>query len=164
MPVIHENISVGFADFVDFTKIAELLNPDELVSELDDIFRNFDDIISALQLEKIKTIGDAYMFAGGLDGSKDFACRTVKAGLAMQEYLAKRIKQKKSKRANIKWLARVGIHTGPVTAGVVGKYKFAYDIWGVTVILASRMESTGEKGRVNISKSTYERVHNHFKM
>ena len=159
----HENISVGFADFVDFTQIAERLNPDQLVAELDDIFRNFDDIISEFRLEKIKTIGDAYMFAGGLDGSEDFAYRTVKAGLAMQKYLKQRIKRKRSEKTGVEWRARVGIHTGPVTAGVVGKYKFAYDIWGVTVILASRMESTGEEGRVNISKPTYEWVQDRFK-
>ncbi|MEM1320399.1 MAG: adenylate/guanylate cyclase domain-containing protein [Bacteroidota bacterium] len=153
-----EDITVAFTDFIGFTQIAEQISPDELVAELDELFRHFDDIVARYPLEKIKTIGDAYMFVGGLQGDpRNGAINAIAAALDIQEYLKQR-RELIGKDKPVLWQTRLGIHTGPVTAGVVGKHKFAFDIWGTTVILASRMESSGVAGRVNISSSTYELV------
>lgn len=147
----YESVTVMFTDFKDFTTIAEKLSAEELVSELDFIFRKFDEIISKYDIEKIKTIGDAYMCASGLPTpNANHAEQIVKAGIEIQQWM---------KEQNNKWTLRMGIHSGPVTAGVVGDKKFAYDIWGDTVNTASRMESSGEPGKINISGTTYELLH-----
>jgi adenylate cyclase len=113
-------------------------------------------------LEKIKTIGDAYMCAGGIPTTNDtHPLDAVKAALAMQAYMEKR-QREKNITGIAGWELRIGIHTGPVVAGVVGKKKYAYDIWGDTVNIASRMESNGEPGKVNISASTYRQVSEHY--
>ncbi|MBI4929627.1 MAG: tetratricopeptide repeat protein [Bacteroidetes bacterium] len=143
----YESVTVMFTDFKGFTTIAEQLSAEELVSELDILFRKFDEIISNYSIEKIKTIGDAYMCACGLPTpNSNHAENIVKAGLEIQQWMTNQ---------NSKWNLRIGIHSGPVTAGVVGDKKFAYDIWGDTVNTASRMESGGETGKVNISESTH---------
>lgn len=157
-PKYYESVSVLFTDFAGFSKIAETLDASELVGELDAIFRGFDEIVKRNGLEKIKTIGDAYMAAGGISGSDFHPINSVKAALEMQEFLNRKFKVIMGE----KWQMRCGIHTGPVTAGVVGKDKFAYDIWGSTVNLASRMESNSVPGKVNVSEATYQLVKDVF--
>lgn len=157
-PKSYECVSVLFTDFKGFTKIAGGLAPRELVAELNDFFVAFDEIAGRNKLEKIKTIGDAYMCAGGIPTENDtHPGDTVNAALEMQEYM-RRTNEIRVSRGQQTWGLRVGIHTGPVVAGVVGKKKFAYDIWGNAVNIASRMESSGEADRVNISSATYELV------
>ncbi len=151
----YENVTVLFTDFKGFSTIAGKLTPQALVAELNDYFGMFDDIVGQYGLEKIKTIGDAYMCAGGIPLANDtHPLNAVKAALAMQAYMKK---QNIDRIANGEpdWGLRIGIHTGPIVAGVVGKRKYAYDIWGDTVNVASRMESSGEAGKVNISSTTY---------
>ncbi|HRH69631.1 MAG TPA: adenylate/guanylate cyclase domain-containing protein [Flavobacteriales bacterium] len=158
----HEEVTVMFTDMKGFTRIAEKMLPEELVSELDDCFIRFDDIIGRYGLEKIKTIGDSYMCAGGVPTSDpNHASKSVLAALEVRELMSawKREREAKGKEP---WVLRIGVHTGPVVAGVVGKRKFAYDIWGDTVNTASRMESSGEAGEVNISGSTYALVKDQF--
>jgi class 3 adenylate cyclase len=157
-PVRYESATVLFTDFKGFTKIAELVTPEELVRELDDCFRMFDEIVQRHGLEKIKTIGDAYMCAGGLpQPNTTHALDAVKAGIEMVRGLHRMMEQKAAEGKPV-FQMRVGIHTGPVVAGVVGSHKFAYDIWGDTVNTAARMEQGSEPGRVNISGATYELV------
>ncbi len=154
----YEQATILFADFRNFTKVAERLSPEQLVAEIDYIFKGFDHIIGQYDdIEKIKTIGDAYMCASGLDDRKRFPLNIVNAALEMQEFLAELAEQRKAK--GLPWFeARIGLHTGPVVAGVVGVRKFAYDIWGDTVNIAARMESASEPGKVNISETTYRLV------
>jgi len=157
-PRSYESVSVLFTDFKGFTQIASGLAPKDLVAELNDFFVAFDDITVRNNLEKIKTIGDAYMCAGGIPTSNEtHSLDTVNAGLEMQEYMRK-TNEKRISKGQQTWALRIGIHTGPVVAGVVGKKKFAYDIWGNAVNIASRMESSGEADKLNISSATYELV------
>jgi len=152
----YEETTVLFSDFKDFSRTSKLLSPEELVAALDRCFRAFDAIAAEHGIEKIKTIGDAYMCAAGVpEPTEDDACRAVRAALAMQDWLRTHKDLPFSG-------ARIGLHTGPVVAGVVGARKFAYDIWGDTVNLAARLESNGEVGKVNISQATYERIQNSF--
>jgi len=161
-PRDYQSVTVLFTDFKDFSKIAEGLTPNDLVAELNGFFQEFDNIIEKHNLEKIKTIGDAYMCAGGIPTENTtHPANVVRAGLEMQNFMRSRNLQRKEKGL-IPWGLRVGIHTGPVVAGVVGRKKYAYDIWGNTVNIASRMESNGEVGKVNISAATYERVRDTF--
>jgi len=158
----YEMTTVLFTDFKGFTKIAELLSPEELVQEVDHCFKAFDQIISKYNIEKIKTIGDAYMCAGGLPiQNESNPLDVVNAGLDMVEFTDKLRKQREADGKPF-FEVRVGIHTGPVVAGIVGVKKFAYDIWGDTVNIAARMESSGEVGKVNISESTFQYVKEHF--
>jgi class 3 adenylate cyclase len=162
-PKHYDMVSVLFTDFKGFTKIAEKLSPQQLVEELNQCFLVFDKIIDKYNLEKIKTIGDAYMCAGGIPVANiTNPVDIVKAGLEIKAYMEK-LKQERETRGEEYWELRIGIHTGPVIAGVVGKNKFAYDIWGDAVNTASRMESSGIPGQVNISGTTYELVKDHFK-
>ena len=152
--------SVMFTDFKDFTKISETMKPTELIGELDSCFRKFDDIIEKYGLEKIKTIGDSYMCAGGIPKADDFnPIRITLAALEICQFMEERRKEKK---VIAPFEIRIGIHTGPITAGVVGKKKFAYDIWSDTVNTASRMESSGKVGKVNVSGTTYEFIKTYF--
>ncbi|HNE29815.1 MAG TPA: adenylate/guanylate cyclase domain-containing protein, partial [Saprospiraceae bacterium] len=155
-----EDVSVLFADFVGFSKIAEQLSPQQLVTELDTCFQAFDEIVAQFGLEKIKTIGDAYMCAGGIPDSNDNHLRNmVDAARAMQAWLAD-WNAKRQARGLPRFDARIGIHRGPVVAGVVGSKKFAFDIWGDTVNIAARIEQASEGGRINISGEAYEVVKN----
>jgi class 3 adenylate cyclase len=159
----YDNVTVLFSDFKDFSKIAETLSPDQLVEELDYCFKAFDQIVSKHDLEKIKTIGDAYMCAGGLPTPNgDHANRAVNAAIEMQQFL-ENWKKEKILTGEPYFEARIGIHTGPVVAGVVGTKKFAYDIWGDTVNIASRMESGSEPGKINISGVTHRFIQHQFR-
>ena len=150
-----EQATILFTDFKGFTEASERLTPQELVEELDTCFKAFDAIITARGIEKIKTIGDAYMAAGGLPRKVSSGVGdVVSAALDMQEFMLKR-KAERTALGKPAFEMRVGIHTGPVVAGIVGVKKFQYDIWGDTVNTASRMESAGEIGRVNVSSSTH---------
>lgn len=158
----YEEATVLFSDFKNFSKIAEQLSPEELVEELDRCFKGFDFIIGHYEeIEKIKTIGDAYMCASGLNDRKVMPGNMIKAALEMQEFLEEQ-KQEKIRLGKPYFEARIGVHTGPVVAGVVGVTKFAYDIWGDTVNIASRMETNSQPGRVNISEATYNLVKYQF--
>ncbi|HMQ59336.1 MAG TPA: adenylate/guanylate cyclase domain-containing protein [Flavilitoribacter sp.] len=160
----YEKATVMFTDFQDFSAIAKDLPPEQLVAELDYYFKAFDEIIDKYQIEKIKTIGDAYMCVGGLpdvEGSKPRD--VVLAALEIQDLLAQ-LKKDREKRRQPWFEARIGIHTGPLVAGVVGSRKFAYDIWGDTVNVASRLETNGKAWQVNISETTYELVRDHFEV
>ncbi len=157
-PARHESVTILFTDFSGFTQTASTMPADRMVAELNEIFAAFDDITDACGVEKIKTIGDAYMAAAGLPKPcADHAQRCVRAGLSMLDYLEGR-----NKTAAFKWSLRVGVHSGPVVAGVVGKRKYAFDIWGDTVNIASRMESSGEIGRVNVSAYTFDLIRAEF--
>lgn len=158
----YNQVSVLFTDFKGFTRFAESTRPEDLVQELDRCFSAFDDIIEKYHLEKIKTIGDAYMCAGGVPiRNTNNAVTIVLAAIEIRDFMQKLQKEKQDRNERF-WEIRLGINTGPLTAGVVGKKKFAYDIWGDTVNTASRMESTSEPGMVNISASTYELVKDYF--
>jgi class 3 adenylate cyclase len=157
-PARYEKVSVLFTDFKGFTKVAEGMDEQELLSELDACFTQFDEIILRNNLEKLKTIGDSYMCAGGLPVSnRTNAIDACIAALEIQSFM-NQLKEIKLSLNLPFWELRLGIHTGPVVAGVVGRFKFAYDIWGDTVNTASRMESGGETGKINISSATYEEV------
>ncbi|NND76611.1 MAG: tetratricopeptide repeat protein [Flavobacteriales bacterium] len=154
----YDMVSVLFTDFVQFTKTAEKLSPKELVSEINECFRAFDLIVEKHKIEKIKTIGDAYMAAGGLPVQSMSAVKhTVLAAIEMQNFIEKR-KKERDLAGQPAFEMRVGIHTGSVVAGIVGLKKFQYDIWGDVVNTASRMESNGEVNKVNISKETYDLI------
>ena len=150
-PARHENVSVLFSDFKEFTKIASKIKPKVLVEELNEIFYGFDNIMRTFEVEKIKTIGDAYMAVCGLPESDEHhAQKCIDAARNMLEFLEDR-----NRKNAIQWQMRVGIHSGPVVAGVVGNQKFTYDLWGPTVNIASRLENKSEAGRINISDETY---------
>lgn len=158
----HEIVTVMFSDFEGFSKVAQQLEPEELVDIIDYCFRAFDEITSKYNLEKIKTIGDAYLCVGGLrPDDKSEAIDVINAALEIQAFMDKFIA--KQKAGGKQWFrARIGVHTGPVVSGIVGVRKFAYDIWGDTVNIASRMESHGLPSRVNISAATYAYVKDEF--
>ncbi len=151
-----DQVSILFTDFVDFTETSEKLSAAALVEEINTCFEAFDHLLEKYQIEKIKTIGDAYMAAGGLPvPTEDSARNAVLAALEMQEFIEKRHNLRCDKGIPA-FRMRAGVHTGPVVAGIVGVKKFQYDVWGDTVNTASRIESHGEAGKVNISQATYE--------
>ncbi len=158
----YDSVTVLFTDFKDFTKLSEILTPEELVAEINECFSAFDAIMQKYGIEKIKTIGDAYMAAGGLPKVNSTHPRdVVRAAIAIREFMNEH-KIKKQAEGKLFFRIRIGIHTGPVVSGIVGTKKFAYDIWGDTVNTASRMESSGEPEKVNISGTTYELVKDNF--
>ena len=155
----HNKISILFADLVGFTKFASERSPKEVVSMLDSIFSKFDFLSDKFKLEKIKTIGDAYMIAGGLSNTKSDAHMIAMADMALS--MLRAIK-KYNRKYETDLDLRIGIHMGPVVAGVIGSNKFTYDMWGDTVNIASRLESTSMKGEIQVSKEVYEVVKEKF--
>ncbi len=154
----YDMVTVLFSDIQGFTKIAESMDPEAMIDELDRFFFHFDSVVEKYNIEKIKTIGDAYMAAGGIPKkSITNPIEVVLAALEMQNYM----KQLKKTKIDI-WDLRIGIHSGPVIAGIIGHKKRSFDIWGDTVNTASRMETTGEAGKVNISSETYKLVKDYF--
>lgn len=161
-PLYYDNATVLFTDFVGFTRIAENLTPQELIEELDNCFRQFDLITGKHRLEKIKTIGDAYMAVGGIpQPNVTHAIDCVLAALEISSFMT-RMREEKTAGNKPYWQLRIGIHSGRLVAGVIGQAKFAYDVWGDTVNTASRLESSGQAGRINISRATYEQVKDFF--
>lgn len=157
-PRDYKDATVLFTDFKGFTKIAESLTPKQLVDEIDYCFKSFDAIIDTYNIEKIKTIGDSYMCASGLpELYGDNANEVIKAALEIRDFMEK-YRRKSKKTGKPYFEIRIGVHSGKLVAGVVGTKKYAYDIWGDTVNVASRMESSGVPGKVNISGDTYEKV------
>jgi adenylate cyclase len=155
-------VTVLFSDIQGFTKIAEEMNPEMLIDELDKFFFYFDSVVEKFGIEKIKTIGDAYMCAGGIpEKNRTNPVEVILAALEMKAYMNK-LKQTSEIEGMKYWDIRIGIHTGTVVAGVVGQKKLSYDIWGDTVNTASRMESSGEAGKINISGTTFEFVKEFF--
>ncbi len=156
-----ESVSVLFTDFEGFTKYSANLSPEELVESVNYYYSKFDEIMEKYGLEKIKTVGDAYMAAGGLPfPSDDHALKLVQAAFEIADFVKE---AKMSDPDNMtRFDIRIGINTGPVVAGVVGIKKFAYDIWGDTVNIASRMESNSEPGKINVSEATYQLIKDQF--
>lgn len=158
----YKRATVMFADFENFTLLTKSMKVDELITELNRYVREFDEIIETHYLEKIKTMGDAYMCAGGLplkNYSNPFD--VALACLEIQKFVVE-FNRKKRSQGKQPWRLRIGIHTGEVMAGVIGSKKFAYDIWGDTVNIASRIEETSEVGKVNVSSATYEYLRDYF--
>lgn len=161
-PQYHPVVTVLFIDFVDFTGISEKWHPNELVSELHKCFSAFDEIMARNQMEKLKTIGDSYMAAAGIPEARpDHALLACEAALEIASFM-KSYRSRMEMSGKLVWTFRIGLHTGPVTAGVIGTNKFAYDIWGDTVNTASRIESFAPHGQVNLSTATYELVKEHY--
>ena len=156
-------VTVMFTDFKDFTTVSEKISAELLVDEIHFCFSAFDNILQKHNIEKIKTIGDAYLCAGGLPVSNHtHAVDMLNAAFEIRSFMLQRKKEKEVK-GEIPFELRIGIHTGPVVAGIVGVKKYAYDIWGDTVNIAARMEQNSEAGKINISGSTYELVKDKFK-
>ncbi|WP_415328991.1 adenylate/guanylate cyclase domain-containing protein [Chryseobacterium sp. MMS23-Vi53] len=150
-------VSILFTDFKSFTETSEKLSPQELVEEINICFKAFDNISEKYKIEKIKTIGDSYMAAGGIpQPHKDSLKNIVSAGIEMQEFMLKRKQENNDNKPVFEM--RLGIHVGPIVAGIVGVKKFQYDVWGDTVNTASRMESNGMIGKVNISEFLYDHI------
>lgn len=157
-PTRFEEVSILFSDFVAFTNIVATIPTRKLIQELNDLFSQFDDIMEEEGIEKIKTIGDAYLAVSGLpEEVEDHANRCVRAAQKMLTLLEKRNEQ-----SGIKWHLRIGVHSGPIAAGVVGKKKFTYDIFGDTINIASRIETAGEAGKINVSAYTYDLIKEQF--
>ncbi len=154
-PRYYSAVTIMFTDFQGFTRLAGSLEPKSLVEQLDDHFTLFDEIIDRHRIEKLKTIGDAYMCVGGLpEENRTHPIDACLAALEIRDALA-RINRNREKLRLEPWEIRIGLHTGPVMAGVVGRNKFTYDIWGDAVNIAARMEQCGEPGRINISETTH---------
>lgn len=157
----HEDVAVLFSDFVGFTGISASLDASELVEDLNSLFSRFDAICEATGVEKIKTIGDAYLVVGGLGGRTggdaiDAAAAIAETALRMRESTAERTD------GHAHWQIRIGLHAGPIVAGVVGVSKFAYDVWGDTVNMTSRLETTSEPGRIHVSAELALRLESAF--
>ncbi len=161
-PILYENASILFTDFRNFTETAEKLSPQELINLISHYFSFFDVIIGKYNLEKLKTIGDGYMCAGGVPiQNVTHAFDITHAALDLLSFVQKE-KEKRQKFGLPYWDVRIGISTGPLIAGVVGQKKYAYDVWGEAVVTAARMEQFSETNRVNVSKATYEIIKNRF--
>ncbi|MCB1142837.1 MAG: adenylate/guanylate cyclase domain-containing protein [Leptospiraceae bacterium] len=162
IPKNYNCVTVMFTDFSGFTKIADHLEANKLVEELDNCFSYFDSVVKKYKLEKIKTIGDSYMTCAGIPTeNKTHPLDSILAAIEIQSFMDQMKKIKESQNIPY-WELRLGINTGPLVAGVIGEMKFSYDVFGDTVNTASRMESSGEVGKINISKNTYDLVKDFF--
>jgi adenylate cyclase len=158
-PKLFENVTVFFSDFVNFTIASDKMTPQQLVAELHECFKAFDTIMSKHGIEKIKTVGDAYLAVSGLpEPNAMHADAVVKAALEVRDFM----RERKNLLGNSTFGIRIGINSGTVVAGIVGVRKFAYDIWGDTVNVAARMEQNSEDGKVNISEKTRELLAGEF--
>ncbi|MBP5668081.1 MAG: PAS domain S-box protein [Salinivirgaceae bacterium] len=161
-PRVYNCASVLFADIKDFTQWSEKLEPNTLIDTLQELFSAFDDVLQQNYIEKIKTIGDAYMCAGGLPmPNHSHPFDIVLAAFGLQSAV-RVLDEKRARAGGDPWLMRIGIHTGPVVTGVVGKTRTVYDVWGDSVNTASRLESACEPGKINISKTTYDVIKDYF--
>jgi class 3 adenylate cyclase len=155
-----DQVTVLFTDFIEFSKLAEHIEPEQLVNSIDFYFKGFDEITTKYGLEKIKTIGDSYMCASGLPATNNTPARNViKAAKEMIDLVRRELN---ALDGLSHFEMRIGVHTGPVVAGIVGIKKWQYDIWGDTVNIASRMESMSMSGRVNLSDTTYQEIKDEF--
>lgn len=158
----HDGVTIGFTDFVNFTRNSEIIEPAELVNTLNSYFTMFDEICSTLGIEKLKTVGDSYMFAVGLpERNRHHGVMAALAALLFKKSVSE-LNITRSEQGQGPWMMRVGLNSGAAMAGVVGKNKFVYDIWGDTVNLASRFEQAGQEDKINISESTYYAVRDYF--
>jgi adenylate cyclase len=158
-PTYFEDVTVVFTDFVSFTASTEKLTTDELVNALNDYFTAFDSIVDRYGLEKLKTVGDSYIFLSGLpERTPSHPVDAVLASIEMLQY----VQSRQQSGITPAWSMRVGIHTGPVVAGVVGTRKFAFDVWGDSVNFASRMVSSGAANRINVSERAFQRFKDFF--
>jgi class 3 adenylate cyclase len=157
---MYDHVTVIFTDFVDFTSASEHMLPHDLVQELDICFKKFDEITSKYNIEKIKTVGDAYLAVCGLP--KTDAAHAINVVCAARE-IADFMLNRRAQLGDKTFEVRIGVHSGNVVAGIVGVKKFAYDIWGDTVNTAARMEQNSEAGKINISETTYELVKENFR-
>jgi len=161
-PILIDSASIMFIDFVSFSLKTRNVSPEDLIRVLDYYYKNFDIIMKKHEVEKIKTIGDSYMCVGGLPRvNRSHPFDTVLAAIEIQRFIHDKAVQAAMEGKPV-WNLRIGIHTGSVIAGVIGKRKFAYDIWGDTVNIASRMETASEPGKVNISQTTYSYIKDYF--
>ena len=162
-PKNYKSATVFFSDFVGFSTLSKRYSPSELIEELELFFGGFDKIIAKYGIEKIKTIGDAYMCASGIPKEhEDHAKRMILASIEMLEFAAE-VNKEQVMRNREPWHLRIGIHSGPVVAGVIGSNKFIYDVWGDTVNLASRLETASQPDRINISQDTLNLVKADFR-
>lgn len=161
-PHKHDMATVMFTDFKGFTKYSEKHSPEELVKLVDHYFKGFDKIVEKYHIEKIKTIGDAYMCVAGIPEQQDnHAANMIRAAFEFRDFVNETAREKQ--KQNLPFLEmRVGIHSGPLVAGVVGHHKFSYDVWGDTVNVAARMEQAGEPGSINVSETVYQQVQKDF--
>lgn len=161
-PRHFDAVTVLFTDFVGFTKIAETMEPRQLIDDLENYFRRFDQLAGQCHMEKLKTIGDAYMAAGGVPMvNTTHALDAAMLAIALREFTAEETARRMS-RSQPAFNIRIGLHTGPLVAGVIGDQRFTYDLWGDTVNTASRLESGGEPGRINVSGTTYKQLETFF--
>ncbi len=163
-PRLVQSASVLFADVVGFTRQAAVLSPRDLLAELDTCFSHFDHIMGQHKMEKIKTIGDAYMCAGGvIETNRTHAVDAVLTALRIQEFMRK-YRKSRQRKGQKSWKLRIGIHTGPLITGIVGQNRYSFDIWGDTVNVASRMEEASHPGRINITAETERLVRDFFQI
>jgi adenylate cyclase len=161
-PRFFDSATVIFIDFSGFTRIVETMEPASVIDQLDQHFTKFDDIMAKHRLEKLKTIGDAYLAVGGVpEHNRSHPIDAALCALQILDHLTK-LNRQREKLHLPAWLARIGINTGPVIAGVVGKHKFTYDIWGNTVNVAERVEAAGAPGRITISEATWQHIKGRF--
>jgi class 3 adenylate cyclase len=161
-PRFYDAATILFADFEGFTKLAERLEPKTLIDQLNEFFSTVDEIAERHGLEMLKTIGDAYMCVGGLpEVNRTHAVDACLAAVEMQAAMAQANRQREKLRLP-RWELRIGLHTGPVIAGVIGRRKFIYDVWGDAVNVGARMEAAGAGGRINVSEAVYQRVKDRF--
>jgi class 3 adenylate cyclase len=158
VPRFHESVTIMFADFEGFSRLTERIEPKSLIDQLDQFFSAFDGIAQRHRLEKLKTIGDAYMAVAGLpEANRTHEIDACLTAMAFLDFM-RRTNAQRDKLHLPRWELRIGIHSGPVMAGVVGQHKFTYDVWGDAVNVAARLEATGGAGRINVSDTIYNRV------